>query len=102
MLLAYVGLLFFATDMPIGPTPEPVKAPHFPDRVHAMIWRNWNLVPAEDMARVLGTSEENVVNTGKAMGLPEQSAITSDLRQRSYITVIRRNWHLLPYEQMLD
>ncbi|MCC6152602.1 MAG: hypothetical protein IT367_02530 [Candidatus Hydrogenedentes bacterium] len=36
------------------------------------------------------------------MGLDKQPAITNELRQRSYITVIRRNWHLLPYEQLLD
>ncbi|NUM52199.1 MAG: hypothetical protein HUU46_01020 [Candidatus Hydrogenedentes bacterium] len=101
MLVTYAGILLLAA-LPTGPTPDPVAAPHFPDRVHAFVWRNWQLVPADDMARVLGTSKENVLKTGKAMGLADQPAITADQRQRSYITVIRRNWHLLPYDQMLD
>ncbi|MBK9139354.1 MAG: hypothetical protein IPM17_11435 [Verrucomicrobia bacterium] len=33
------------------------------------------------------------------MGRPPR--ITRDQRRRSYITVIKRNWHLLPYEQLL-
>ncbi len=35
------------------------------------------------------------------MGLPEPPPITSDQQRRSYLTVIKRNWHLLPYEQLL-
>lgn len=101
MLVVHAGFMLLAA-LPSGPTPEPVAAPHFPDRVHAFVWRNWQLIPAEDMARVLGTSRENVLRTGKAMGLANPPAITAEQRQRSYITVIRRNWHLVPYEQMLD
>ena len=101
MFTTFAGFLLLAA-LPTGPTPDAVAAPHFPDRVHAFIWRNWQLVPAADMARVLGTTPENVVNTGKAMGLSGPPAVTPEQRQRSYITVIRENWHLLPYEQMLD
>ncbi|MBM3289791.1 MAG: hypothetical protein FJY92_06530, partial [Candidatus Hydrogenedentes bacterium] len=101
MFTAVTGLLLLAA-LPAGPTPEPVAALHFPDRVHAFVWRNWQLVPAEDMARVLGTTADKVVGVGKAMGLDGPPAITKEQRQRSYITVIRRNWHLLPYEQILD
>jgi len=36
------------------------------------------------------------------MGLAMPPRITDDQRRRSFITVIRRNWHLLPYEQLLD
>jgi len=101
MLLAYIGFIMMAADLPTGPTPEPVSAPHFPDRVHAFVWRNWQLVPAGDMARVLDTTPENVLHVGKSMGLSDPPVITPDQRQRSYISVIRRNWHLLPYEQLL-
>lgn len=52
MLVTYAGILLLAA-LPTGPTPDPVAAPHFPDRVHAFVWRNWQLVPADDMARVL-------------------------------------------------
>jgi hypothetical protein len=39
---------------------------------------------------------------GQAMGLFDPPPITRDQQRRSYITVIRRNWHLLPYEQLLQ
>src|SRR5438874_6385900 len=42
--------------LPKGPTPAPVSLPHFPDRMHAFVWRNWELVPIRTLARVLGTS----------------------------------------------
>ncbi|KAA0993876.1 hypothetical protein FXO21_01485 [Dyadobacter sp. UC 10] len=36
------------------------------------------------------------------MGLPAAKPVSSDQEQRSYLTVIRRNWHLLPREQLLE
>jgi len=39
---------------------------------------------------------------GRAMGLGDPPRITRDQQTRSYITVIKRNWHLLPYEQLLE
>ncbi|QEC54143.1 hypothetical protein FRZ59_03160 [Anseongella ginsenosidimutans] len=36
------------------------------------------------------------------MGLPDPPAITGEQERRSYITVIRRNWHLLPTAQLLE
>jgi hypothetical protein len=36
------------------------------------------------------------------MGLPKPPRITRDQMRRSYITVIKRNWHLLPYGQLLE
>ena len=81
MSIVVAGLVLFAA-LPTGPTPEPVAAPHFPDRIHAFVWRNWQLVPAQDMARVLGTTAENVVGMGKAMGLSGPPAITPEQRQR--------------------
>ena len=36
------------------------------------------------------------------MGLPNQKEISTDQQRRSYITIIRRNWHLLPYDQLLQ
>lgn len=96
-----LALATFAV-LPTGPNPDPVAIPHFPDGVHAFVWRNWQLVPAADMARVLGTTPDHVLGLGKAMGLADPPAISPEQRRRSYITVIRRNWHLLPYDQLLD
>ena len=35
------------------------------------------------------------------MGLSKPPRIPADHQRRSFITVIKRNWHLLPYEQLL-
>ena len=80
----------------------PWSSPHFPDRVHALVWRNWPLVPVERIAQVLGTAPEAVARLGAEMGLGLPPSITPGQQRRSYITVIRRNWHLLPYEQLLQ
>jgi hypothetical protein len=88
-------------DLPVGPAPKPVAIPHFPDRVHAFVWRNWSLVPADRLAKVLSARPEEVLRMGRAMGLSDPPRITADLQRRSYLTVIRRNWHVLPYDQLL-
>ncbi|MFO1499220.1 MAG: hypothetical protein U1G07_12635 [Verrucomicrobiota bacterium] len=85
-----------------GSAPEAVAYPHFPDRLHAFVWRNWPLVPIARMAEVVGAAEAEVLELGRGMGLRPPPAITADQEQRSYITVIRRNWHLLPYDQLLQ
>ena len=85
-----------------GGTLPAVEYPYFPDRQHAFVWRNWTLVPAARLAEVLATSEENVNRLAASMGLRPQRGIEpywSDAR--GYITVLRRNWHLLPYDQLL-
>jgi len=88
-------------DLPKGPTPPPVPLPHFPTRLHAFVWRNWPLVPTDRMARVVGSKPADIVRLGRAMGLEPPPRITRDQQARSYITVIKRNWHLLPYDQLL-
>jgi len=84
-----------------GSAPKPVSTPHFPDALHAFIWRNWNLVPVERMAWTVEAKPEQILEIGKTMGLPEPGPVSEDQWARSYITIIRRNWHLLPYEQLL-
>src|SRR4051812_3416208 len=88
--------------LPKGPSPEPLPLDHFPDRVHAFIWRNWPLVPIDKLASVLHTNAKNVAALANSMGLPTQPRITTDQLRRSYITIIKRNWHLLPYSQLLE
>jgi hypothetical protein len=89
--------------MAMVPTADnlPVSFPHFPDTLHTFIWRNWHLVPIQQLAAVLETTPAAVLSVGRSMGLPEPPAITAEQQQRSYLTVIRRNWHLLPEEQLL-
>ncbi len=88
-------------SLPMGSAPAPVAFKHFPSRLHVFIWRNWPLVEAERLAQVLETTPEQVRALAESMGLPEQHPITGKDLDRVYITLIRRNWHLLPYEQLL-
>ena len=52
--------------------------------------------------RVLAATPQQIADLAASMGLPPPAAISAGQEKRSYITVIRRNWHLLPYEQLLD
>lgn len=88
-------------QLPAGSSPAPVANPHFPDRLHAFVWRNWTLVPIEKIAKILGATPEQIRTIGESIGLPAPPPISQEQQRRSYITLIRRNWHLLPYEQLL-
>jgi len=87
--------------LPTGSSPAPIEFKHFPDRLHTFVWRNWEMVTLERMAEVLGTTPQKVRQVGESMGLPPHRTPPAEYQQRGYITVIRRNWHLLPYEQLL-
>jgi len=91
-----------AADLPRGKAPQPVPFPHFPDRLHAFVWRNWQLVPARRMAEVVEATPRQILALGHSMGLAGPPRITLEQQRRSALTVIRHNWHLLPYEQLLE
>jgi len=109
MMLAFLaaGVVLAAcacaeAQLPVGAAPKPVRCDHFPDRMHAVIWRNWPVVPAGRLAKVLGTKVELVRAVAGSMGLGPQRPIPAEWQARGYITVLRRNWHLLPYDQLLS
>ncbi len=91
-----------ATRLPEGSAPAPVSFPWFPSRVHAFIWRNWSLVPVVRLAEVLGTTPFEVLQTARRLGLSSPRPLGKALESRACLTVIRRNWHLLPYDQLLQ
>ena len=104
--LLVIGLMFsqpaLADDLlPVGSALRPLELPWFPTRLHAFVWRNWELADLSRMAEVLGTTPDKVRALGEAMGLPAYVPPTDTQRRRSYITLIRRNWHLLSYAQLL-
>jgi hypothetical protein len=88
--------------LPEGSAPAPLVDRHFPDRVHAFVWRNWNAVEPAKLAKILGTSEENVRAMAVSMGLPPVAVVPPEMIGRGYVTLLRRNWHLLPYDQLLE
>ena len=101
MVLGHLPAQALAAEplLPLGPAP--VSVPHFPDRMHALVWRNWQAVEPGRLAQVLGTSVENVTAVARSMGLPPATAIPPEHKARAYITLVRRNWHLLPYDPLL-
>jgi len=91
-----------ATNLPGQVDKAAIEYEYFPTRAHAFVWRNWTLVPAERLAQVMGTSTRKVVRMAKSMGLEAKPTVDPMwLSEKGYITVLRRNWHLLPYEQLL-
>ncbi|QDT07139.1 hypothetical protein K227x_55640 [Rubripirellula lacrimiformis] len=103
MAVSLHGVSLPASDrLPVGTHPVALQSPHFPSRLHAFIWRNWQLVPPQRMAELVGTETANIKQIAGSMGLPKVDTVSSEMRERGYITLIRRNWHLLPYEQLLQ
>lgn len=91
-----------AEIVPPGPPPPAVMFEHLPDRLHAYVWRNWDLVPTEKLARVVGATEEQIAALATSMGLGPNRPVAEKYYRQVYITIVRRNWHLLPVEQILS
>ena len=83
-----------------GKHPAVTYAP-FPDALSAFVWRNWPVVDAARLADTIGAAKADVEAVAREMGLPVPQPPVSPLwRRKGYITVVRRNWHLLPYCQL--
>jgi hypothetical protein len=93
--------LLTVSDLPKGNAPAALPLEHFPSPVHAFVWRNWQLVPVRRLAEVLSVDPGKIRRVALAMGLPEQPQISRDQLRRSSLSIIKRNWHLLPYDQLL-
>ena len=87
-------------DLPVGNAPAPLPLPHFPTLFQAFLWRNWGRVPLNRLAKVLSASEDNVLTSASKLGLPS-IPVNEEWLSDGYLTLIRQNWHLLPYEQLL-
>lgn len=99
---ALLTRMSFAGDtLPMGSSPQPLEVPHFPSREHAFVWRNWPCVDVSRLAEVLNASDDQIREMAESMGLPSDQRVSYLQAERGYISVIRRNWHLLPYDQLL-
>ena len=74
---------------------------HFPTRMQAFVFRNWETVDKTRLAKVLRVDVGTVEKIASDMGLPPQSDL-SQWMTRGYITIIKQNWHILPYSQLLE
>lgn len=79
-----------------------LEFPHFPTRMQAFVWRNWGLVPVGRLAAVLQATEAQIGEMAREMGLAFPQEADPRWLTRGYITIIRANWHLLPYGQLLQ
>lgn len=73
---------------------------HFPTKHQAFIFRAFEYIPPAKIAAILNTTEENICKAAEDMGLT--TPCDSDIwLRKGYLTIIRRLWHILPYEQLL-
>ncbi len=90
------------TISPLAPVVEDsLSFPHFPTKMQAFIFRNWDTVPAERIAACLGCSVEQAEKQAFKMGLKPQGDVSKWLT-RGYISIIKANWSLIPYDQLLS
>ena len=90
------------TVLPQGSAPPPIADGYFPNRLYEFVWRNWDLVDPKKLAKIVDASVEDVAAIAESMGLPPAAAVSPEMTTRGYVTLIRRNWHLLPYDQLLE
>ena len=64
---------------------------HFPTRMQAFVFRNWELVDKSRIARVLKVDEDTVTKIALDMGLPPQRDVSIFLK-RGYITINSNNF----------
>jgi len=100
-VISFLPAVVEAEILPTGSAPAALEFDHFPSCLHAFVWRNWELVSLERIAGVLGATPAQVRDVGRSLGLPPHVTPPQEYQQRGYISIIRRNWHLLPYEQLL-
>ena len=80
----------------------PLELPHFPTKWQAVLWRNYNIVSLGKLAGILECTESELTAAAQELGLPAVQPPTADWIRFGYLTVIRNNWHLLNYEQLLQ
>src|SRR5436309_3499392 len=99
-LLVLTVPCYAQTTLPAGKSPPALQFTHFPTPAHAVIFRNFGLVDTARLAKILDTTPDQIRATAAAIGLEPEPAKLPPL-SRVYLTIIRRNWHLLPYDQIL-
>src|SRR5688500_6797383 len=73
---------------------------YFPSRLHAAVFRNWDIVPRERLARVLATDVSTLETAGNELGLTKTKPLTTEEIHRNIEMVLRRNWPLFPRNQI--
>lgn len=84
------------------PEIKKVKMPllNFPTLWQTVIFRNYAYVSTDKIAKVLKCTEETLKIEAERLGIGNQK-YDKNWEERGYITLIRDNWFLLPYSQIL-
>ena len=89
------------SELPTGTQKPALTFRHFPTTWQAVLWRNWGIVPIERLAVALNCQPQNLLQAGSLMGLQADDSLCALWLKRGYQTIIRQNWHLLSYKQLL-
>ena len=71
-----------------------------PTKWQTVILRNYGLVKAENIAKVLKCTPKRIEIEATRLGI-EKIQYSNVWREKSYLAIIRNNWNLLNYEQLL-
>ncbi|MBQ8407664.1 MAG: hypothetical protein IJY39_02230 [Clostridia bacterium] len=84
------------------PEVKKVKMPSLtlPTAWQTVIFRNFGYVRAERIAEVLGCDVQTVHCEAERLRI-KAADYSRDFEERGYITIIRNNWFLLPYDQLM-
>ena len=80
---------------------KPIGHGPFPDVLSAYVFRNWGIVPAGTLAETIGAREEDIAAIAADFGLAPNPEVSPLWRTMGYATMLRRNWHLIPYPQLM-
>lgn len=72
----------------------------FPTDWQRVLFRNFGVVPTDRIAEVLGADEGIICQESRRLGL-EQTMFNPEWISKGYITIIRDNWHIVSYAQLL-
>ncbi len=73
---------------------------HFPTNLHAAVFRLWETVEADKIAKALDLDIDIIKKAADEMGLSAQKNV-GNWEKRGYITTIKNAWHILNYEQII-
>ena len=72
-----------------------------PTKWQTVLLRNYGLVENSKLASLLKTDAETIYNEAKRLGI-EKIEYNKEWLTSGYITIIKANWHLLPYSQLIE
>lgn len=71
-----------------------------PTKWQTVILRNYGLVKTQNIAKILKCTPKRITIEANRLGI-EKIEYNNSWREKSYLTIIRNNWNLLNYEQLL-